>query len=312
MENSNLPLTSIIIASYNRSHLVSETIESALAVKTYPVQIIVVDDGSTDETKEVLENYQHRIQSYTIVHSGCAAARNFGIARAKGKYIIILDSDDLLEPNRLENEIPILEKDAEIAFTFSPYFLFGDNGMNRTKLILPMEGRSPDLNLSQSFFMNPNIPIPTVVFRRECFQKNLFDNTLRYHEDGDLILRLLIQCKAAGSDCPSVKIRVHPGMKSKNRVEIYKAIIKSHERIASTHPDFVTQLGSLYKTRYLELCYRLGRSYLSQGDFINAKDWMEKANSGENSLRWKAKVYFSILSLPRFISLCLLKLTGKI
>jgi hypothetical protein len=223
-----------------------------------------------------------------------------------------LDSDDLLEPNRLENEIPILEKDVEIAFTFSPYFLFWDNGMNRTKLIVPMGGRSSDLNLSQSFFMNSNIPIPTVVFRRECFQKDLFDDTLRYHEDGDLILRLLIQYKAAGSDCPSVKIRVHPEMKSKNRVEIYKAIIKSHERIALEYPDFVSQLGNLYKKRYLELCYRLGRSYLFQGDLVQAKDWMKKVRSEENSLRWKARTYFSILCLPRFVSQSLLKLARKI
>jgi glycosyltransferase involved in cell wall biosynthesis len=293
--------------------LISETIESALAVKTYPTQIIVVDDGSTDGTSEVLKRYQDKIQYYFISHSGCASARNFGISRAKGKYIIILDSDDLLEPNRLEDEIPILEKDAEIAFTFSPYFLFWDNGMNRTKLILPMRNRSSDLNLSQSFFMNSNIPIPTVVFRRECLQKNLFDNTLRYHEDGDLILRLLIQYKkAACSNCPSVKIRVHPGMKSKNRVEIYKAIIKSHEKIASEYPDFVSQLGNLYKKRYLELCYRLGRSYLFQGDLVQAKDWMKKGKSEENSLRWKATVYFSILCLPRFISLPLLKLARKI
>lgn len=111
MPSSKNPLISVIIPVYNAERYVDETIKSVLEQTYQDFEIILVNDGSTDSTKSVLQKYLHNPQIKLINQSnaGCSAAKNTGLKHAKGDWIQYLDADDLLSPDKLEAQIKILE-----------------------------------------------------------------------------------------------------------------------------------------------------------------------------------------------------------
>ncbi|MGE5423480.1 MAG: glycosyltransferase family 2 protein, partial [Ignavibacteriales bacterium] len=103
------PMVSVVIATYNCSSYITRAVQSALD-QTYPnVEVIVIDDGSTDNTPEILQSFRDRIRVVFQENRGPAAARNAGLAMAGGKYVAILDADDYWLPERLEKMISVLE-----------------------------------------------------------------------------------------------------------------------------------------------------------------------------------------------------------
>jgi glycosyltransferase involved in cell wall biosynthesis len=120
------PLVSIIIPCYNSGALIQETIQSALNQPYRPIEIIVVNDGSTDkETLEVLENLPPEVIIKNIENSGPSVARNIAVKESKGKYIVPLDADDLILPQTISNAVPILEKNQKIGVVYGNNQLFG-------------------------------------------------------------------------------------------------------------------------------------------------------------------------------------------
>ncbi len=97
-------LTTIVIPTYNHGKYVQEAVHSALA-QTVPCEVIVVDDGSTDDTEAVLSHYRGRIRYMRIEHAGPSAARNAGIEAAKGEFVMLLDADDVIAPNKVETQV---------------------------------------------------------------------------------------------------------------------------------------------------------------------------------------------------------------
>ncbi len=120
-------LVSVIIPTYNRADLLLEAIESVLLQTHNDTEIIVVDDGSNDDTREKLKPYQDRIKYTYIENGGPARARNVGMRMARGKYITFLDSDDLYYPYKIEIQADFLEKHHDIAMVCSEFSAFDDN-----------------------------------------------------------------------------------------------------------------------------------------------------------------------------------------
>jgi glycosyltransferase involved in cell wall biosynthesis len=114
------PTVTIVIPVFNYGDKVSRALDSALA-QTYPVSIVAVNDGSTDNTKSVLDNYvsAHSITAYHIPNGGVANARNYGIERTETKYICCLDADDALEPTFIETLVPVLESDRSLGIAYT-------------------------------------------------------------------------------------------------------------------------------------------------------------------------------------------------
>lgn len=120
------PLVSIIIPCFNTEKYISEAIASALN-QTYPnIEVIVVDDGSTDRSLEIIQSFGDRLIYEQINHQGACAARNRGLQLSKGKYIQFLDADDLLLSNKIETQLPLLESN-QADLVFCNGYLFGDN-----------------------------------------------------------------------------------------------------------------------------------------------------------------------------------------
>ncbi len=112
----NKSLVSIIIPTYNRADVISETIDNVFSQTYKNFELIVVDDGSTDGTPAILRKYANRIRVITQKNAGPAAARNRGIEVSGGDIIAFQDSDDLWEPTKLERQVALLEKSGD----FSP------------------------------------------------------------------------------------------------------------------------------------------------------------------------------------------------
>ena len=125
-----MPRVSVIIPTYNRAGYLCESIESVLTQTYTDYEIIVVDDGSTDDTEEVLQLWiaDGTIHYVWQENRGESAARNHGIELAIGEYIAFLDSDDLFMPTKLEEQVAYLDNHPEVGMAHSCYSKFGEAG----------------------------------------------------------------------------------------------------------------------------------------------------------------------------------------
>ncbi|HPC65278.1 MAG TPA: glycosyltransferase family A protein [Anaerohalosphaeraceae bacterium] len=124
-----MPKVSVIIPTYNQSRLLKETVGSVLAQTLSDLEVIVVDDGSTDNTQEVVSQIPDaRIRYYYTPNRGVSAARNYGLTRAAGQYIAFLDHDDLWPDNFLEVMVRSLEKNTDYGLVYCPVTLAYPDG----------------------------------------------------------------------------------------------------------------------------------------------------------------------------------------
>lgn len=122
-------LISVIIPTFNRGQFIKEAVESVLNqdVRDYGLEVLVIDDGSTDNTEEVLKGYEDRIRYIHQANSGAGVARNRGIREARGEWISFLDSDDRWLPFKLSLQMAILEKIPECRILYSNFLIFEDD-----------------------------------------------------------------------------------------------------------------------------------------------------------------------------------------
>jgi glycosyltransferase involved in cell wall biosynthesis len=125
------PLVSVVIPAFNAAQTLSETIRSVLAQTYAPIEIVVVDDGSTDDTAQVLDSFGSTIKCVRKPNGGLASARNAGCAAAQGEYIALLDADDLCTPQRIAVQIAVFKAAPDIVLACSDFDAFGADGTNR-------------------------------------------------------------------------------------------------------------------------------------------------------------------------------------
>ena len=189
------PKVSVIIPTYNSAQFIIETLESVFAQTYKNYEVIVVDDGSTDNTKEVLKPYMSKIRYIYKENGGPASARNVGIKNARGEYIAFLDSDDLWLPEKLEKQIRYFEKHPEIDMVFADCIRFGEEVSNTPR------NYTKHL-ISNDMFVNiwwyNIVPTSTVMVKRVCFDKvGLFDESKEIEgtEDAEMWLRITREYK---------------------------------------------------------------------------------------------------------------------
>ncbi len=195
------PLVSVVIPAYNVEEFVASAIESALA-QTYPrVEVVVVNDGSTDGTAAAIAPFHDRIVLVDQANRGLAGARNVAIAQASGTVLALLDADDLWLPDRLERCVTLLEQQPEIELVTSDAFLIED-GMRTEKRCYGDRRRYPfpDPGANQlDVISQRNFLFVSVVFQRALLERcGNFDETLPRAEDYELWTRFLLSGARAG------------------------------------------------------------------------------------------------------------------
>ncbi len=193
------PLVSIIIPTYNRAELVCQTIDNVFLQTYSKFELIVVDDGSTDETPSRLHQYGDRIRVFTQANAGPAVARNRGIELARGEIIAFQDSDDLWKPVKLERQVALLEHfGPSVPCCLCNVVMRRVNGKDFTSfdhsLLRPRHEAGLWLNVSDVLATRFVLFNQAVAIRRKALEKvGGFDVHLKYLEDYDLPLRLALE-----------------------------------------------------------------------------------------------------------------------
>jgi glycosyltransferase involved in cell wall biosynthesis len=187
------PCVSIVMPAYNREKYVASAIESVLAQTFGDWELIVVDDGSRDDTRRIAERYAAthpgRITVIVQPNSGVVIARNTGIRAARGTYIAFIDSDDLWYSEKLARQVACFQLTPDAAFVYTGYETIDAD--DRTDRIVRPDTRFRG-NVRDLLWTEPNeILGPTLMVRRQAlFQVGLFDERLRAAENVDLRLKL--------------------------------------------------------------------------------------------------------------------------
>lgn len=189
----------VVIPTYNSADCLARAIKSVLTQTYRDYQIIVVDDGSTDDTQVVLRSFEGQIVSVYQPNSGQACARNLGIRTSQSRYIAFLDADDEWVPRKLEKQIAFLESNPDFAMVYSDCITSGAGpfaGSHFARVGRPATGR-----VFRQFLDNCNVFTPTVVVRRDCLEfVGTFNQSLRVSEDFNLWLRIASVGKIAAID----------------------------------------------------------------------------------------------------------------
>lgn len=180
---------SVVIPCYNSAPYLHQAITSVLAQTLKPIEVIVVDDGSTDETPEILAGFGDLIKVIRQPNSGVSTARNKGIEAAQGEFVAFLDADDyFLDPNKLKEQLKLVRQ-TNSDITQSGWTIIGSNGEKIANL---EEWKlCPTFNLENWLKVQSILPSALFIRRSALIEVGYFDTSLSYAEDVDLILRLL-------------------------------------------------------------------------------------------------------------------------
>jgi glycosyltransferase involved in cell wall biosynthesis len=201
---------SFIIPNYNHARFVRFAIDSALAQTYSDIEIIVVDDGSTDNSRAVLEEYGERIRAIFQANAGLSGARNTGVAAATGEYIALLDADDTIEPNYTQRMLEALGRDPQADGVYCGFrFVDQDDhalGQVENRLVAPGD-------LYAAMLIDGNFWVPeSLLARTACYRElGQFDTRQRFVEDWDVWLRFSRRYKFIGIPDVLVRYRVVPG-----------------------------------------------------------------------------------------------------
>ncbi|WP_448528220.1 glycosyltransferase family 2 protein [Raineya sp.] len=180
------PLFSIIIPTYNRASLITQTLQSVLEQQFSDFEVLVIDDGSTDNTEEVVFPFlSEKVRYFKIPNGERAKARNFGITQAKGKYITFVDSDDLLYPNYFQTAYEFLQKNPDGVFWALSYEMKDESGKVLFKQV-------HQANVAQTLQYGNDLSCIGVFVKKEILLQHPFNEVreLSGTEDYELWLRL--------------------------------------------------------------------------------------------------------------------------
>ena len=306
----NEPIVSVVIPTYNREKMLPAAIKSVLDQSLANIEIIVVDDGSTDDTQNVLSAYTGKIKYIVTENKGPAHARNVGMKAATGKYIAFLDSDDVYRPDKLELQVEIMMSHPEVGMVYTESSAADKNGvfeelhLRTFNKIYDRKGwtyddifsdketitfKNKDIQyysgeLFQYVLMDPLIFVTTIMFPREILEKVGHQNeTIRLAHDYEFTARICKYFKVAFLDTPTyvyfyhdeqVSKVNHPNSKNKMLVDIQiqKEILQTVLQLGCEDNEYYLKNKAWLSPRMAELYHCLGEMWLEYGDKKNARE----------------------------------------
>lgn len=285
------PKISIIIITYNREEYIAEAINSALQQTYKDFEIIVVDDGSTDKTREIVESFNSlQIRYLYKKNSGISEARNMGVKNARGEYILWLDSDDSLLPNAAKAELAVFNQNPEVDIVYVDHFFMDPAGRvtylcydycsdTKEDLIAAAVAKSPIRNLG-------------VMVRKTVYERvGLYDPTLKKAEDHDLWLRALKKAEFKHLALPLAKRRLHQKKISHclrsvkaDETKVFKRLLKNFD-IRQIFP----------KLSQSEACFQIAQIFYLFGAYDESISYLNKCLpvvSSWRARRLMARIYF--------------------
>lgn len=205
-----MPTVSVIIPTYNRSSLVKEAVNSVLSQSFRDFEILVVDDGSTDDTRDIIQNINDdRVKYYYKTNGGCASARNFGLEKMTGQYVCFLDSDDYWPENFLQCMVEKLDKNINYGAAYCCKAIVKPNCsiQHYYQKEYCVSGW-----ITKHLFQKSFLSTPTICFKAKAFENIRFDERLASSEDRDAWLRLSKKIKFLFVSETKAFVRVNHGV----------------------------------------------------------------------------------------------------
>jgi glycosyltransferase involved in cell wall biosynthesis len=260
MNDQEAPLVSVIIPTYNRAEYVNDAIECILNQTYSNIEIIVVDDGSTDHTQETLKKYSNA-KNFRYIYQenrGPAGARNSGLRTSEGEYIQFLDSDDLITPDKIQLQVDYMKEHPDCDIIYSDVRFF--HGNDHEHLFNRHLEFFSD-NIFENIIYKVFIVIHSALIRRRVIEKiGPFDEALKRGEDPDFWIRAsLAGMKFDYHDKPLALYRIHDIQVSKSRIENRKTLIKIIQRYAQYSPYHVKRAIGTHQLFIAEMLIREGR-----------------------------------------------------
>lgn len=231
-------LVSVILPVYNRAGWVARAVDSVLAQTHRRLELLVVDDGSTDDTRRVLESYGSRITVIEQPHAGAETARNLGLERARGEFVAFIDSDDVWYADRLSAQLPLLGR-AEVGLVFG-------------NAVLVDYRRTPPLRLKRTFFdgVRPSrgrvtrelargcfVPFSSVLARRSRLLEGGGFTTGRVAADYLKWVEVSARCEFDYVSAPVYEYAIHPGGISHQLLETLEDRVESFQDLLARNTD---------------------------------------------------------------------------
>lgn len=279
-----MPLVSVVIPTHNRADLLLSAIRSVLKQTYTSWELIVVDDGSTDATAEVMDPFlrsnRDQIKYIKKKNGGCASARNAGLKAATGDYLCLLDSDDLFMPAKLEVQVGLLERYPSTGFVYSDAFEFDALTGHAWLSRVANQGGQGDFAL-QHFMTNHARP-GALLYRKSILDRvGGFREDFRYNEDSHFLQRIALLEDGRYSEYPSSLVRNHTGSKSRQLANLVKYEQRSMELILLEFPEFCRANLSSLKLRRNELTTKFLVSSLLSRNLSDAYTIFSQAKIGE-------------------------------
>lgn len=237
---SETPLVSVVIATYNMAKYLPMAIQSVLEQTYNNIEVIVVDDGSTDNTEEVIKTLSEdtRVRYIVQENRGQASAKNRGIQESSGEFIAFLDADDMWKPEKLELQIPVFFRSKSIGVVYAKLIYIDDKGVEL--LNTPDEYMLFRGWVSGPLFIRNFVRFGAAVVRRECFVRlGGFKEHIRMGIDYDLWLRFSTQYEFEYVDKALLYYRIWAGQMSNNCKGRYLNGIKIMQDFLDEYPEAV-------------------------------------------------------------------------
>lgn len=283
-------MVSIIIPAYNAEKYIEETINSVLKQTYNDWELIVIDDGSTDKTAEIISmlyNNNSKINYYYQKNTGVSGARNNGLSKCKGKYIALLDADDVWEPNNLELKVNLLETNKNIDWVFSDMFN-ADKNIN----IIEIAPSGTDKNILNTILSWKSEVVPgpcsNIVFSKKCYEKGIrFDKKLSTAADQDFTIQLASKYKGSHIKQALWRYRILDNSMSRN-IEVME---KDHITVFKK-----AKKNNLFKTFWFK------QKCFSNLYWILAGSWWKNGKNKSRAFYYIILATFTYpLSLKRFL-----------
>lgn len=217
------PLVSIIIPTYNQARWLKDAVESALSQTYKAVEVIVVNDGSTDTTSELLRTYDGRVRVYEQANAGLSAARNAGIIHSLGDYLVFLDSDDWLKNEFVETRLGEMRRGKDVGLVLGSSF-WHEGGSDR--VVAVESALLPRGEAALWMLRTMGVPIlqSAIVSRDLACAVGGFDSMLRYVQDFDFWLKIGMRTGCIVSDVPLSYYRQHSEQMTRSTLETRSSV----------------------------------------------------------------------------------------
>lgn len=276
-----MPRISVIIPTYNYGEYVHRAIDSVLGQSFRDFEIIVVDDGSTDNTKEIIEkHFRNKVEYYYQENSGAPSARNQGLGFSKGEYVVFLDADDRLMKNALKTRYRFLQSHPDYDWVYGAALYQNDNGQDVSRFF---SNNFASSNKRQGYILpylllGELIPLCSVMLRRKLVQKlGGFDTNLSCFQDYELWLRVAAQSKIGFvADC-NVTVLIHEGSISRSKGDGYRSILKILTDAEVKFPEVIERLGYSWRKRLSRIMAERARHLVNAGEHKSGLSLFVKA-----------------------------------